>query len=68
MIQAPTFPSLDYSHGKQLAIQIFLNAMSALDLRTAMSAKLKREGEVLKLGEISFPLWKSRRQDGGRTG
>ena len=49
-------PNLDYSRGKQLAIQILLHAMAALDLRTAMLARLKREGEVLEADEISFSL------------
>jgi hydroxypyruvate reductase len=48
--------NLDYSRGKQLAIQILLHAMAALDLRTAMLARLKRNGEALDADEISFPL------------
>jgi len=47
---------LDYSHGKQLAIQVFLDAMAALDLRTAMLAKLKLEGELLKAGSATLSL------------
>jgi len=55
-VQSATRPKLDYSRGKQLAIQIFLEAMTALDLRTAMLAKLKREGERLEAGDISLSL------------
>jgi hydroxypyruvate reductase len=54
--QSVTLPQLDYSGGKQLANQVFLDAMAALDLRSAMLAKLKREGELFKAGEISLPL------------
>ena len=55
-----TLSELDYSHGKQLAIQIFLDTMAALDLRSAMLAKLKRKGELLKAGEISLSLERPR--------
>jgi len=54
--QFATLSGLDYSRGKQLAMQIFLDAMGALDLRSAMLAKLKREGELLKAGEITLSL------------
>jgi hydroxypyruvate reductase len=54
--QSATLSELDYSRGKQLAIQVFLNTMAALDLRSAMLAKLKREGAVLKAGEILLSL------------
>jgi hydroxypyruvate reductase len=54
--QSVALSTLDYSRGKQLADQIFLHTMAALDLRSAMLAKLKREGELLKAGEISLPL------------
>ncbi len=54
--QFATLSGLDYSRGKQLAMQIFLDAMGALDLRSAMLAKLKRQGELLKAGEISLSL------------
>jgi len=47
---------LDYSHGKELAIQVFLEAMATLDLRTAMLAKLTREGELLKAEGTSLSL------------
>jgi hydroxypyruvate reductase len=54
--QSATLSELDYSRGKQLAIQVFLDTMAVLDLRSAMLAKLKREGELLKAGEILLPL------------
>ena len=54
--QSATLSKLDYARGKQLAIQVFLDAMAALDLRSAMLAKLKREGELLKAGESSLSL------------
>jgi len=47
---------LDYSRGKELAIQVLLGAMATLDLRTAMLAKLKLEGELLKAGDTSLSL------------
>ena len=43
--QSATPSPLDYSRGKQLAMEIFLHTMAALDLRAAMLAKLKREGD-----------------------
>jgi len=54
--QSATPPKLDYSRGKELAIQVFLEAMAALDLRSAMLAKLKREGERLEAGDVSLSL------------
>ena len=54
--QSATLSDLEYSRGKQLAIQVFLDAMAALDVRSAMLAKLKREGELLKAGEIFLLL------------
>jgi hydroxypyruvate reductase len=54
--QSATLSDLDYSHGKQLAMQVFLDTMATLDLRSAMLAKLKREGQVLDAGEISLSL------------
>ena len=47
---------LDYSHGKELAIQVFLGAMAAMDLRPAMLGKLKLEGELLKAERASLSL------------
>jgi hydroxypyruvate reductase len=54
--QSATLSDLEYSRGKLLAIQVFLDAMAALDLRSVMLAKLKREGGLLKAGEISLSL------------
>ena len=54
--QSATHPNLVYSRGKQLAIQVFLETMAALDLRAAMLAKLKREAERLEAREISLSL------------
>ena len=34
--QSATLSELEYSRGKQLAIQVFLDAMAALDVRSAM--------------------------------
>ena len=51
-----TQTTLDYSHGKQLARQVFLDTMAALDLRSTMLAKLKCEGKLLKTAEFSIPL------------
>jgi glycerate 2-kinase len=46
----------DYSHGKQFAQQIFHDTMAAIDVRHAMRAKLKFEGDVLSAGETILPL------------
>ena len=54
--QSATFSDLEYSRGKQLAIQVFLDTLAALDVRSAMLAKLKREGELLEADEFSLPL------------
>jgi len=54
--QSATLSELDYSRGKQLATQVFLDAMAALDLRAAMLAKLKRAGGLLMAGENSLSL------------
>jgi glycerate 2-kinase len=54
--QSAAHTRLDYSHGKQLAIEVFLQAMATLDLRNAMLTKLRRDGELLTAGEISIPL------------
>lgn len=45
-----------YADGKQLAQQIFLEALTAVDVRHAMLAKLKREGGALVAGGVSLPL------------
>jgi len=47
---------LDYQHGKQLAVEIFLHAMATLDLRTAMLTRLKLQGELLIAEEVSLSL------------
>jgi hydroxypyruvate reductase len=54
--KAATVSGLDYSHGKQLAQQIFYETLAALDVRHAMLAKLKREGGALVAGGASLPL------------
>jgi len=46
----------DYSHGKQLAQQIFHETMAAIDVRHAMLAKLRFESGVLTAGEVAHPL------------
>jgi hydroxypyruvate reductase len=46
----------DYSHGKELAHQIFLETMAAIDVRHAMLTKLKFEGGALMAGEVAHPL------------
>jgi glycerate-2-kinase len=46
----------EYSHGKQLAQQIFHDTMAAIDVRHAMLAKLKFEGGALLVGEVAHPL------------
>jgi len=45
-----------YSHGKQLAQQIFHDTMAAIDVRHAMSEKLKFAGGVLTTGDVTLPL------------
>jgi hydroxypyruvate reductase len=47
---------LRYTSGKQLAEQIFLDTLAAIDVRHAMLQKLKREGDALVAGGISLPL------------
>jgi len=54
--QSAVRSKLGYSRGKELAIQIFLDAMAALDLRSAMLAKLKLEGELFKAGDTPLSL------------
>ena len=55
-VQSATLSHLEYSRGKLLAIQVFLDALAALDVRSAMLAKLKHEGGLLKAGEFSLSL------------
>ncbi len=52
--KAPAKP--DYSHGKQLAQQIFHDTMAAIEVRHAMMEKLKFEGDTLLVGEGVHPL------------
>jgi len=54
--QSAALPGLDYARGKQLAVQIFLDTMAALDLRAALRARLKREGNRLTAGPASLDL------------
>ena len=55
-VQSAALSHLDYSRGKQLAMQVFLDALAALDVRSAMLAKLKHEGGCLKADELSLSL------------
>ncbi|MBZ5544980.1 MAG: DUF4147 domain-containing protein [Acidobacteriia bacterium] len=48
--------SLPYTSGKQLAAHIFLETMTAIEVRHAMLAKLRREGGALVVGGVSLPL------------
>ena len=54
--QSAAMTKPDYSHGKQLAQQIFHETMAAIDVRHAMLAKLKFEGGALTAGEVAHPL------------
>jgi len=54
--QSATLVKPDYSHGKQLAQQIFHETMAAIDVRHAMLSKLKFEGGVLMAGDVAHPL------------
>ncbi len=54
--QPATMKKPDYSHGKQLAQQIFHETMAAIDVRHAMLAKLKFEGGALLAGDVAHPL------------
>jgi len=54
--QSPAMVKPDYSHGKQLAHQIFMDTMAAIDVRHAMLAKLKFADGVLTAGEVAHPL------------
>jgi len=47
---------LNYAHGKQLAHQIFHDTMAAIDVRHAMHAKLKVEGNTLMAGDLAHPI------------
>jgi hydroxypyruvate reductase len=54
--QSATLVKPDYSHGKHLAQQIFLETMAAIDVRHAMLAKLKFADGVLTAREVAHPL------------
>jgi glycerate-2-kinase len=54
--QPATTKKPDYSHGKQLAQQIFHETMAAIDVRHAMLTKLKFEGGALLATEVAQPL------------
>ncbi len=45
-----------YAEGKQLAEKIFLEMLATIDVRRAMLAKLKRQGDALVAGDVSVPL------------
>ena len=47
---------LNYAHSKQLAHQIFHDTMAAIDVRHAMHAKLKVEGNTLMAGDLAHPI------------
>ena len=54
--QSAAPPKPDYSHGKQLAQQIFHETMAAIDVRHAMHSKLRVIGGALVAGEVAHPL------------
>ncbi|MGD1104994.1 MAG: glycerate-2-kinase family protein [Terriglobia bacterium] len=54
--QSAALAKQDYSHGKQLAQQIFHETMVAIDVRHAMLAKLKYEGGALMAGKVAHLL------------
>ena len=54
--QSKAINRTEYSHGKQWAQQIFHETMAAIDVRHAMLAKLKFEGDALTAGDITHPL------------
>lgn len=49
-------PVPQYANGKEVAKQIFLEVMKAIDVRSAMRAKIKRHDGVLVTGDIRIPL------------
>lgn len=49
-----------YRNGKQLARKIFLEMLAALDVRSTMLLKLKRQGDLLMAGDVSVPLLRPR--------
>jgi glycerate 2-kinase len=47
---------LRYSAGKELAQEIFFETMSAIDVRRAMTSKLRKESTALVAGDVRFPF------------
>ena len=47
-----------YANGKQVARQVFLETMAAIDVRRAMHSKVKREPGLLVAGDVPLPLWR----------
>ena len=45
-----------YSNGKEIAKHIFLEVMTAIDVRRAMRAKLKLQDDALMAGQVQIPL------------
>src|SRR5207248_4313170 len=45
-----------YSRGKEVAERLFFETMAAIDVRQAMFAKLRMEGEALRAGDVTVPL------------
>jgi glycerate 2-kinase len=46
-----------YPNGKQLARQVFLETMTAIEVRRVMRSKLRREPGLLVAGDTPMPLW-----------
>ena len=49
-------PPLTYNHGKEIAQSIFHETLAVIEVRHAMLARIRREGETLLAGNISAPL------------
>ena len=47
---------LSYANGKEIAKHIFLEVMSAIDVRRAMRAKLKLQDDALMAGQVHIPI------------
>ena len=54
--KTPRAKSPVYSSGKEIAHKIFLEVMKAIDVRHAMRAKIRLQGEALVAGDIQIPL------------
>jgi hydroxypyruvate reductase len=52
----PRTPVPRYASGKEIAKQIFLEVMKAIDVRPAMRAKLQRHDDTLLAGDLEIPL------------